>query len=215
MAKKPTGCIWVLAGTNGAGKSSILGAMIRQSNADYFNPDEAARKVAAANSELSTTEANGLAWKEGVRLLKEAIAEHKEFAFETTLGGNTIPALLEQALAAGLEVRIWYVGLSSPELHIARVRERVAAGGHDIPQEKIRERYINSRLNLIRLLKKATEVRVYDNSAVGDPKAGIAPAPRLLVHLETGQVRTTCPLAEVPEWAKAILATALKKQAEL
>lgn len=184
--------------------------MIRQSGADYFNPDEAARKIADANPGLSVSEANAQAWNEGARLLKKAIADHLDFAFETTLGGNTIPALLSQARAAGLEVRIWYVGLSSPELHIARVRERVAAGGHDIPEAKIRERYDKSRLNLIAILKTATEIRVYDNSATGDPKAGKQPAPRLLLHIEAGQVRQTCPLSEVPEWAKPILAEALK-----
>ena len=210
MAKKPAGCISVLAGTNGAGKSSVGGAMIRAKGSNYFNPDEAAQKTSAANPGLPIAKANGLAWTEGTRLLKKAIAEHLDFAFETTLGGNTITALLEQAIAAGLEVRIWYVGLSSPEQHIAGVRERVAAGGHDIPEEKIRERYDKSRLNLIRLLKTAAEVIVYDNSAAGDPKAGKPPAPRLLLHMEAGEVRHMCPLPEVPEWAKPILAEALK-----
>ena len=184
--------------------------MIRQSGADYFNPDEAARKIADANPGLSVSEANARAWSVGARLLKKAIADQLDFAFETTLGGNTIAALLAQAIAAGIEVRIWYVGLSSPELHIARVRERVAAGGHDIPEAKIRERYDKSRLNLIGMLKTATEIRVYDNSAAGDPKAGQQPAPRLLLHTEAGQVLETCPLPEVPEWAKPILAEALK-----
>jgi hypothetical protein len=44
-----------------------------------------------------------------------------DFAFETTLGGHTIGALLHEALAAGIDVRVWFVGLSSPELHMARV----------------------------------------------------------------------------------------------
>ena len=63
-------------------------------------------------------------------------------------------ALLERALAVGLEVRVWYVGLSSPELHLARVRARVAKGGHDIPEAQVRARYDSSRLNLIRLLPR-------------------------------------------------------------
>jgi predicted ABC-type ATPase len=87
-------------------------------------------------------------------LLERAIAERLGFAFETTLGGQTISALLHEALAASTEVRMWFVGLNGPELHIARVRSMVARGGHDIPEEKIRERYDRSRINLIELMPR-------------------------------------------------------------
>src|SRR6266851_1705981 len=149
--------------------------MFRQSGADFFNPDQAARRILAANPGISNAEANSAAWHEGKRLLERAIAEQLDFAFETTLGGYTIAALLQRALAAGVEVRIWFVGLSSPELHIARVRSRVARGGHDIPEEKIRERYDQSRINLIELMPKVTELKVYDNSIEADPRAGRVP----------------------------------------
>ena len=202
--------IYVLAGVNGAGKSSVGGATLRRNGADYFNPDEATRRILAVNAGASLEEANSAAWLEGRRLLERAIAERLDFAFETTLGGNTIARLLETALAAGVEVRVWFVGLSSPELHIARVRERVAAGGHDIPEAKIRERFDASRLNLIRLLPKLTELRVYDNSAEGDPKRGKVPRPRLIVHVIQGAVRERCALEDVPDWAKPIVLAAVR-----
>jgi len=200
----------VLAGVNGAGKSSIGGATFRRSGADYFNPDEATQRILEANPGISLEQANSAAWLEGKRLLERAIAERLDFAFETTLGGNTIARLLETARAAGIEVRVWFVGLSSPELHIARVRARVAAGGHDIPEGKIRERFDASRLNLIRLLPKLTELRVYDNSADGDPVTGGVPRPRLIVHVAGGSVRGRCALEEVPEWGKPIVLAALR-----
>src|SRR5438552_8463389 len=174
--------LYVLAGVNGAGKSSIGGAMIRASGADYFNPDEAARQLMAANPGLDQVKANAAAWQQGRRLLERAIAERKDFAFETTLGGNTIAALLEKALASGIEVRVWYVGLRSPELHIARVRARVAKGGHDIPEATIRDRYDRCRLNLIRLMPRLTELHVYDHSEEADPHTGTAPEPMLVLH---------------------------------
>ena len=127
MAKRGSiPCIYVLAGTNGAGKSSIAGAMFLAQGTGYFDPDEAARRILAANPGLAQAEANSAAWNQGRRLLERAIAERLNFAFETTLGGRTIPALLGAALSAGVEVRIWYVGLRSAALHIARVRARVA-----------------------------------------------------------------------------------------
>jgi len=202
--------IFVLAGTNGAGKSSIVGATIRASAAEYFNPDEAAAAIRGASPGMTGAEANSQAWLEGKRLLERAIAEQLDFAFETTLGGNTITHLLEQALDAGMEVRIWYVGLSSPELHIARVRARVAKGGHDIPEADIRKRYDRGRLNLIQLLPRLTELRVYDNSDEADPSSGVAPAPKLVLHLDGGRIMNAGALASTPDWAKPIVAAAMK-----
>ena len=184
--------------------------MFRQAGADYFNPDEATARILVANPDVSTADANSAAWNEGTRLLKRAIAERLDFAFETTLGGHTISALLHDALAAGIEVRMWFVGLSSPELHIARVRSRVARGGHDIPEEKIRERFDRSRINLIELMPRLTELRVFDNSFEADPHAGRSPRPTLILHLAEGKILEMVELSKTPQWAKALVAAALK-----
>ncbi len=185
--------------------------MLVQQGATYFNPDVAAGGVLAANPGITQPEANSAAWHEGRRLLERAITEHRDFAFETTLGGRTILALLERALSEGIEVRVWYVGLISPELHIARVRARVGRGGHDIPEETIRERYDRSRLKVIQLLPKLTELRVYDNSKDADPIAGAAPEPTLILHCTRGATVSTCALSLVPDWAKPILAAAMRR----
>lgn len=207
-----TPCIYVLAGTNGAGKSSIGGAMLSQHGVEFFNPDDAARRVRIANPGITQEEANSAAWHEGKRLLRRAIDERCSFAFETTLGGHTITALLERALSEGIEVRVWYVGLCSPELHVARVQSRVARGGHDIPEERIRDRYDRSRMNLIRLLPAVTELRVYDNSDEADPYAGVAPEPTPILHMARGTIVSSCNLRLTPNWAKPILAAAIKQE---
>ena len=203
-------CIYVLAGTNGAGKSSVTGAAIREKGANYFNPDEATRRIRSTNPQISERDANIAAWQEGTRLLEEAIARRLVFAFETTLGGDTITSLLRRALAEGIAVRMWYVALVTPELHIARVRARVARGGHDIPENTIRERYERSRVNLIRLLSHLTELRVFDNSVEADPASGATPLPLLVLHMANGKVVAACDLARVPEWAKPIVAVAMR-----
>jgi predicted ABC-type ATPase len=207
-------CIYVLAGTNGAGKSSIAGAMFRQQGVEPFDPDAAARRLLSANPGMTQVAANSAAWHIGRRLLERAIAGRLDFAFETTLGGNTITALLAKALASGVEVRIWYVGLASPELHIARVRSRVERGGHDIPEARIRDRFDRSRLNLVELLPRLTELRVYDNSEAADPAAGMAPHPKLLLHMVRGSVASAGDLTATPDWAKPVLAAALKAGAQ-
>ena len=205
-------CIYVLAGVNGAGKSSIGGATLRAFGADYYNPDEAARAFIAANPGLSQTDANGAAWQQGKKLLERSIAERLHFAFESTLGANTIPNLLAGAATRGIEVRIWYVGLSGVELHLERVRARVRKGGHDIPEADIRRRYNHSRLNLIRLLPSLTALRLYDNSEEADPAKGRAPRPMLALQMERGKIAGPADLRRTPEWAKPIIAAALKLQ---
>jgi predicted ABC-type ATPase len=212
MARRATAAprIYVLAGVNGAGKSSIGGAMLRAAGANYFNPDEAAVALIAANRDLDQIKANAAAWRQGKRLLERAIHERLDFAFETTLGGSTMTRLLTDAAAQGIEVRIWYVGLASPDDHVARVARRVSQGGHDIPETVIRRRWRHSRQNLIQLLPSLTELRVYDNSADADPAAGANPEPTLVLHLVDREIVAPSDLSATPRWAKPIVAAALK-----
>jgi predicted ABC-type ATPase len=143
--------IFVLAGVNGAGKSSIGGAALLMRQVPYFNPDIAARTLLDSNPGVALVVANANAWERGRQGLEKALREGLNFAFETTLGANTLPDMLLAGARAGAQIHIWYAGLSSPELHIQRAKERVQAGGHDIPEDKIRARYTSSRANLIRL----------------------------------------------------------------
>jgi predicted ABC-type ATPase len=201
-------CIHVLAGVNGAGKSSIGGAAIQAAGAEYFNPDLAARALMGTNPGMDVQHANAIAWELGRQGLERALREDLNYAFETSLGGNTIPGMLLAGAKAGAKVHVWYAGLSSPELHIQRVSARVRAGGHDIPQDTIRARYRSSRANLIRLLPRLASLRVLDNSLEADPRAALTPQPILLLHCERGRITRHVPLAQVPTWAKPIMAAA-------
>jgi predicted ABC-type ATPase len=202
--------IYVIAGVNGAGKSSIQGAAILKANGHYFNPDEAAASLKASDPKLTQEAANSMAWHNGVELLRKAIKEKLDFSFESTLGANTIPGLLHKAAIEGLHVRIWYVGLASPELHIARVRQRVIRGGHSIPEDVIRRRYERSRLNLITLIPHLIGLKVFDNSAEADPEQGHPPKPKLLLHIEEGRIVAPSDLTMTPAWAESIVAAAIK-----
>lgn len=203
--------ISVLAGTNGAGKSSVAGVAVRALGGEYFNPDEAARRIQRVEPTIDLVEANSRAWLEGKRLLESAITRRRDFTFETTLGGNTIPGLLRRAHEAGLDVRVWYVGLDSPERHIARVKARVARGGHDIPESKIRERYDRSRENLVQLLPVLSELWLFDNSQEGDSAQGGIADPRLILHALDGRIVETCAVDEISGWAKPIYLAALRQ----
>lgn len=205
--------IHVLAGVNGAGKSSVGGEALRAGGAEYYNPDEAARLARRSNPAMTQAEANGFAWLTGKMLLERAIAEKKDFAFETTLGGDTMTELLISAAEAGFEVHIWYAGLSSAAQHIERVRTRVKRGGHDIPEEDIRRRYEHSRLNLVRLMPYLASLRVFDNSTEADPETGEEPVPTRVLHVENRTVMSSGKdLTHTPEWARPLVAAALKNK---
>jgi predicted ABC-type ATPase len=210
-ARRPR--ITVLAGVNGAGKSSLLGALLRERRQDYYNPDEETRRLLAERPELSDAQANSIAWQTGREGMERAIRERLSYAFETTLGGTTIPALLKSAPPAGLEAFVWFVGLDCAELHVERVRARVARGGHDISEERIRERYLGSRENLVDLLPSITALRLFDNSCEADPHAGERPAPRLILHFESGRIvrpELAALASATPPWARAVVAIALE-----
>ena len=196
----------VLAGVNSSGKSSVAGATIRSAGGDYYNPDEAAAGFRRASPGLTQLDANSLAWYRGREMLERAIASRLEFTFETTLGASTIPKLLIDAAAQGIEVQVWYIGLATPEQHLARV----ARGGHDIPQAVIRRRFEHSRLNLIALLPALISLRVYDNSFEADPAAGKAPRPVLVLHMARSRILNLRDLPNAPHWAKPIAAAAMK-----
>jgi predicted ABC-type ATPase len=99
--------------------------------------------------------------------------------------------------------------LASPELHLRRVRSRVVHGGHDIPEEKIRERWNGSRENVIRLLPLIDHLRVYDNSADADPAEGQRPHPILLLEMQRRKITAPADLSGAPDWAQPIIAAAI------
>lgn len=98
---------------------------------------------------------------------------------------------------------MWFVGLDSVERNLARVRARVAAGGHDIPEAKVRERYTTSMRSLVRLATRLTELWVYDNSVDANPHDGLAPRPRLIVHARAGAILAITD--DAPAWARPVL----------
>lgn len=205
--------LYVLAGVNGAGKSSIGGHLLERDGLTWFNPDSFALELKAATGCDQET-ANDHACQEGMRRLDEAIANGLNYALETTLGGETATAKILEATKTH-DVLIWFCGLSSPELHIARVRASVTAGGHSIPEDKIRERYPLAQLNLIKLMPHVAYAKVYDNSTEAPPD-GTVPDSLLVLEMENGRVIAPAPddleaLQGAPQWSKPILEAALRR----
>lgn len=209
----PRPVLYVLAGVNGAGKSSIGGHLLREAGLAWFNPDTFARELIAA-TDCGQTTANSQAWHEGMRRLDAALANGQNYAFETTLGGDTVAQKILDATRSH-DVLMWFCGLDTPEHHIARVRARVASGGHDIPEAKIRERYPRAQLNLIALMPHLAHMQVWDNSADAAPDEAVVD-PVLVLEMEGGRLvwpKADDParFSQMPDWSKALVEAAIQR----
>ncbi|WP_292744792.1 zeta toxin family protein [Nostoc sp. NMS4] len=89
-----------------------------------------------------------------------------DFAFETTLAARTFAPFIIECKAKGYIINLIYFWLQSPDLAVERVAQRVASGGHSIPEDAIRRRYQRGRVNLISLyLPLCDGWMIYDNSS--------------------------------------------------
>lgn len=149
--KKPE--IVVFAGPNGSGKSTITELL--RPNMDYINADEI--KAAIGCSDL---EAAQIAEKQR----EEHLAKKKDFCFETVLSTGRNLRLLQRAKNTGYFIRCYYVVTIDPAINIQRIKTRVAAGGHSVPDDKVEKRYDLS-LELIKDVIPICDIcHIYDNS---------------------------------------------------
>lgn len=131
--------LYIISGCNGAGKTtasySLLPEMLECS--EFVNSDEFAKSLSPFDPSLASIQASRYMLMKIRYLLKK----EKDFAIETTLATRTLLKIVKNAQAAGYTVTLLYFWLNSPELAMERVRARVEAGGHNIPEETIRRRY--------------------------------------------------------------------------
>lgn len=155
--------IFILGGPNGAGKTTAAEVLLPRKLRihAFLNADEIARGISPDNVDAAAFEAGRVLIKK-MRMLVE---NDQSFAFETTCSGKSYVRLLGECKAAGWRISLIYLWVPSPEYSIARVARRVSQGGHDIPEEVIRRRYLAGLWNMRHLyLPLAHDAFVYDNS---------------------------------------------------
>ena len=155
--------IIIIAGPNGAGKTTFAGEFL-PNEADcltFVNADLIAVGLAPFAPDTAAFRAGRLMLEE----IYKYVRQKKSFAFETSLSGRHYARLIIQWQSAGYQVKLFFLQLQSPELAIARVRQRVQAGGHNIPEAVIHRRFAAGLDNLEKLYKPVVdEWAVYDNS---------------------------------------------------
>ena len=131
--------MYIISGCNGSGKTTASYTLLPQmlDCNQFVNSDEFAKSLSPFDPSAASVSASRYMLMKYHFLLNRSM----DFGIETTLATRALLNMVKDAQAGGYEVTILYFWLNSPELAIARVRNRVSAGGHNIPDEVIRRRY--------------------------------------------------------------------------
>jgi len=159
----------VLGGPNGAGKSTSAPRLLRGSLRveEFVNADTLAQGLSAFRPEDVAFEAGRITLKR----LDDLASERKSFAFESTLSSHTLASRLSRLRERGYKIHIVYLWLPTADLAVARVAERVAAGGHDVSSEDVRRRFDRGRHNFFARYRHVADTwRLYDASAITGPR---------------------------------------------
>ena len=158
----PRPTIYLIAGCNGAGKTTFAKEFLPKEVKclRFLNADEIARGLSPLEPSAGAVQAARLLRRQ----IEESLRRRGTFALESTLSGKTYIHLFRRARRLGYEIELHYLWLSSPAQAIARVRQRVRMGGHDVPEREVRRRFKRSLANLIGdYLPLATRWAIWDN----------------------------------------------------
>lgn len=160
--------ISIIAGPNGSGKSTCGPALLQNhfNISEFVNADTIATGLSAFNPEDVAIEASRIMLKR----LKTLATQKSNFAFETTLSSRSFAQWIKKEKAKGYHFTLLYFWLFNPDLAVERVAERVRLGGHTVPEETIRRRYVKSIKNFFTLYQPiADNWVIFDNSENNNP----------------------------------------------
>lgn len=163
--------LYIISGCNGAGKTTASYTVLPEilDCREFVNADEIARGLSPFNPESVAIEAGRLM----LQRIEELLSKDVTFSIETTLATKSYINLVRNAQKQGYSVKLLFFWLRNPELAIQRVAERVENGGHNIPEDIIRRRYVAGISNLFRLFMNEVDSWViFDNSE--NPRKQIA-----------------------------------------
>ena len=155
----------VVAGPNGCGKSTLTRTTWFR-GVEVIDPDALARDITAGNPALAARKA--------LQRRQAALAEGQTLAVETTLAGSGVLRYMEVARRAGHRIVLHFVSVNSADQALLRIRNRVALGGHDVPEADVRRRFARAHANLPAAIMRADEVVIYDNTDPGVPHREVA-----------------------------------------
>lgn len=184
--------LFLLAGPNGAGKSTLYEQRVRPlTRSPFVNADVIQRDELRDPSPSAAYEAARIADARRADLLRQG----RSFVTETVFSHPSKLDLVREAKTRGFIVFLFHVGVDTPDLAVARVRERVGEGGHGVPEAKIRERFARNGALIRKAMLLADRGAVFDNSRLNAP-------PEQVIAFQSGRLVNIA--ATLPEWARRI-----------
>lgn len=162
--------LWLLAGANGAGKSTFYRLFLQETGIVFINADLIAKQIAPDTPVESSYEAAAIAAKLRSSFLHKGLS----FCFETVFSHPSKIDFVAEAKSLGYEIILIYIHLQSKELNLARVAQRVSEGGHSVPEDKVLTRIHRTMVNIRDVLPLVDIARIYDNSSRVTPFASVA-----------------------------------------
>jgi predicted ABC-type ATPase len=150
----------IVAGPNGSGKSTLIRQLRSSPNVDspnlYINADDL-----KAQLELTDAAAQSLAQQ----LRKNAIEQRESLIFKTVASHPSKISELQQAVLAGYRCHVILIATDNPAINVDRVAHRVRNGGHDVPENRIRDRYQRTLALFPSMIEQASEALIFDNTS--------------------------------------------------
>lgn len=184
--------LWVLAGGNGAGKTTFYNLYLARYGIKFVNADLIAKDIDPENPEGFSYHAATVAAK----IREDLIAQGVSFCFETVFSHESKIDFIAQAKTNGYKIILVYIHLFDSSLNEGRVYQRVSEGGHEVPTEKIYSRIPRTIKNIKTALSIVDEARILDNSSKDDPF-------RQIIVMKAGKYEAKAD--PLPAWARDLL----------
>ena len=162
--------LWLLAGGNGAGKTTFYQRHLQPLGIPFVNADEIAKSLFPGSAQQSSYQAAKIA--EAIRA--QRLLSGESFCFETVFSHPSKIDFIGKAKALGYEIILIFIHLDSINLNLARVAQRVNSGGHQVPAEKIVDRIPRLLENIKKAIPLCDQVRMFDNSRADNPFQPVA-----------------------------------------
>jgi predicted ABC-type ATPase len=170
MAEK---VLYIVGGPNGAGKTTFIRNFLKANPVEYLSADAIAADLSPQNPALALIEAA----REFVRRLSEVLASDQSCLIESTLSGRSLHRAIQEARLRGFRVEMKFLFISSAELSLARVRQRVRKGGHNVPDADVLRRFSRTFRNFWRLYRPLADLWVVAYNDASGPQDAVIGTP--------------------------------------